>query len=66
MHHSMNNVVMVRLKILRGKRNTSIELVPLYEFRLFLNSMSIKHKILDGIKQVQVGAAKIEGIKVVS
>jgi len=66
MHHSMNNVVMVRLKILRGKRNTSIELVPLYEFRLFLNSMSVKHKILDGIKQVQVGAAKIEGIKVVS
>ena len=42
----------------------SIELVLLHEPRLFLNGMYVQHTLLDGIKQEQVGDAKIERIKV--
>jgi len=42
----------------------SIEVMPLLEFRSFLNSMFVQHTLLDEIKQTQVGDAKIEGIKV--
>ena len=62
--HSMSTTVMVESKILSDLRNISIEIVLLHESKAFLNSMSVKHTLVEDIKQAQVDGANKKEIKV--